>query len=204
MATDSNWSLLPSAKKSKRCNNLQLATGEVARPTQRDLRCGATGGKVCSGPNWSLTSAQRLNGSQLAAGELARLAHLTHPLHPFERRSAVTPILGGLQLRSSKRHRQLKTAKQKPRKQTKSQGGGNLSRKKSGQGCPRDFAHPRGRIFRLLRTALVPSKPKVQSAHSKSSSSSSRTTVSGVSRRHQWGDQSPKLPGSTCKSSSWS
>ena len=127
-----------------------------------------------------------------------------HPLHPFERRSAVTPILGGLQLRSSKRHRQLKTAKQKPRKQTKSQGGGNLSRKKSGQGCPRDFAHPRGRIFRLLRTALVPSKPKVQSAHSKSSSSSSRTTVSGVSRRHQWGDQSPKLPGSTCKSSSWS
>jgi len=74
MATDSNWSLLPSAKKSKRCNNLQLATGEVTRPTQRDLRCGATGGKVCSGPNWSLTSAQRLNGSHLAAGELARLA----------------------------------------------------------------------------------------------------------------------------------
>ena len=34
-----------------------------------------------------------------------------HPLHPFERRSAVTPILGGLQLRGSKRRRQLKTAK---------------------------------------------------------------------------------------------
>ena len=128
---------------------------------------------------------------------------IPRPLHPFGRRTAVTPILGGLHLRGSKRHRQLKTAKQKPRKQTKSQRGGNLYLKKSRQGCHRDFAHHRGRIFRLLRAALVPSKPKVQSAHSKSSSSS-RTTVSGVSRHHQSGDQSPKLPGSTCKSSSWS
>ena len=36
---------------------------------------------------------------------------IPRPLHPFGRRSAVTPILGGLQLRGSKRRRQLKTAK---------------------------------------------------------------------------------------------
>ena len=132
--------------------------GHVLRCQQTSFAIRTASRKNCYKPKKDRAKAQLLATCSRRT-RTASSTHTSSSLHPFEHRSAVTPIRGGLQLRGSKWHRQLKTAKT-PRNQTKSQGGGNLYRKKSRQGCPRDFAHPRGRIFRLLRAYLVPSKPK--------------------------------------------
>jgi len=134
-------------KKNKRCNGhrLQLEPAakrkekqkvqQLATCNRRSRTANSTGPQVRrhrrQGLLWpQLEPDKRTKAQWLATcSRRTRTASSTHTsssLHPFEHRSAVTPIRGGLQLRGSKWHRQLKTAKT-PRNQTKSQGGGNLA-----------------------------------------------------------------------------
>ena len=99
--------------------------GHVLRCQQTSFAIRTASRKNCYKPREDRTKAQWLATCSRRT-RTASSTHTSSSLHPFEHRSAVTPIRGGLQLRGSKWHRQLKTTKT-PRIQTKSQGGGNLA-----------------------------------------------------------------------------